>query len=946
MIERARQLARREWGIEAEPIRLPGEYDDNFRLDAADGSTWVLKVMHPDRPGELIDLQCRALHHLAARAPGLDLPRVLPARNGELALRVEAEGRPRWAWLLRWVPGRVWAESGPHPPERLASAGRLLGQLDAALLDFDHPGAHRELKWDLGRAGWIREHLERLPGVRRRWVERFLALYDGEVAPRFSGLRRSVVHNDANDYNLVVDGDRLSLVDFGDMVRTATVCEPAIAAAYAVLHRPDPLAAAARLAAGYHAAFPLTEAEISLFFPLLCARLCVSVVNSALRRAQVPDDPYVVVSEAPAWEALERLAAIPPRFAGYTFRRACGLPPPPEVAPLADGLATARVFDLGAGSLWLGAEPRPAEAVVEAVYRELAGQVGVGRYGEPRVPEPLPEPPTAEHPTVHLGLDLFVAAGAEVRAPLAGTVHAVPERRLILRHDGFFTLYRGLVPSLAPGEPVAAGQSLGHAAGPLHFQVAYDLPEREADFPAFCRASERELWTARCPDPTVLLGIPAARFPAPEPDRQETLLARRALLGRNLSLSYEAPLKIVRGWRQYLYDDTGRAYLDVYNNVPLVGHSHPRVVRAIQAQAALLTTNTRYLHDNATRYAARLTALMPEPLRVCYFLSSASEANELALRLARAHTGRQGFIVLEAAYHGHTTSLIDLSPYKFDGPGGAGRRPWVHVAPLPDGYRGPYKRSDPEAGRKYAGSVASLLAASGGSVAGFLAETLPSVGGQIVLPSGYLAAVYRQVRADGGLCIADEVQVGFGRLGTHLWGFETQGVVPDIVVLGKPIGNGHPLAAVVTTPEIAASFDNGMEFFSTFGGNPVSCAAGLAVLDVLAEERLQENALRVGELLLSGLRALQEKHRPIGDVRGSGLFLGVELVRDRETLEPAAREAARLVARLKERGILAGTDGPLHNVIKLRPPLIFSAHDAALFLAAADASLAAAPASC
>lgn len=943
MIERVRELARQVWGLAAEPVRLPGEYDDNFRLDAADGSTWVLKVMHPDRPAELIDLQCQALHHLAARAPGLDLPRVRPTVDGELTVRAEVAGTMRRVWLLRWVPGKVWAESAPHLAERLAAAGRLLGQLDAALLDFDHPGAHRELQWDLGRAGWIRAHLELLSGVRRRQVERFLALYDQEVVPAFPKLRRSVVHNDANDYNLVVDRDRLSLVDFGDMVWTATVCEPAIAAAYAVLHRPDPLAAAARVVAGYHSAYPLTEEEIAVFFPLLCIRLCVSVVNSAVRRAQVPDDPYVVISEAPAWEALERLAAIPPRFAGCAFRRACGLPPPPEVRPLVDGLATARVFDLGVGSLWLGAEPRSPEAVAAAVCEELKNQVGIGRYGEARVPEPLPEPPTAEHPTVHLGLDLFVAPGTEVRAPLDGTVHAVPEGRVILRHEGFFTLYRGLAPSLAPGEPVAAGDRLGQAAGPLHFQVALDLPV-EGYVPRFCRASEREAWQSLYPDPTVLLDISAACFPAPEPDRQETLSARRALLGRNLSLSYEQPLKIVRGWRQYLYDDTGRAYLDVYNNVPLIGHSHPRVVRAIQAQAALLTTNTRYLHDNATRYAARLTALMPEPLRVCYFLSSASEANELALRLARAHTGRQGFIVLEAAYHGHTTSLIDLSPYKFAGPGGTGRRPWVHVAPLPDDYRGPYKRGDPEAGRKYAASVAGLLAASGGTVAGFLAETLPSVGGQIVLPPGYLAAVYREVRAHGGLCIADEVQVGFGRLGTHLWGFETQGVVPDIVVLGKPIGNGHPLAAVVTTPEIAASFDNGMEFFSTFGGNPVACAAGLAVLDVLAEERLQENALRVGELLLSGLRGFQAKHRSIGDVRGSGLFLGIELVRDRETLAPAAPEAAQLVARLKERGILAGTDGPLHNVLKLRPPLVFSEPDAALFLTAVDASLAEAPA--
>ena len=397
-------------------------------------------------------------------------------------------------------------------------------------------------------------------------------------------------------------------------------------------------------------------------------------------------------------------------------------------------------------------------------------------------------------------------------------------------------------------------------------------------------------------------------------------------MGGNLSISYDEPLKIVRGWKQFLYDDTGRAFLDVYNNVPLVGHSHPRVVEAVQKQIAVLNTNTRYLHDNIVLYAEKLTSKLP--LKICYFLNSASEANELALRLARAHTSREDVIVLENAYHGNTTTLIDISPYKFDGPGGKGRKPWVHVAPIPDDYRGPYKRDDRQAGAKYARHVAEI--AERVKPAAFIAESLPSVGGQIVLPPGYLSDVYKSVRAAGGVCIADEVQVGFGRLGSCFFGFEMQDVVPDIVVLGKPIGNGFPLAAVITTPEIAASFDNGMEFFSTFGGNPVACAAGLAVLEVLEEEGLQENARVVGDYWLKALRAMDCEM--IGDVRGSGLFLGVELVRDQPTLEPASAEASRVVNLLRERGILAGTDGPHHNVIKLRPPLCFTKGDADRFV--------------
>jgi 4-aminobutyrate aminotransferase-like enzyme len=403
-------------------------------------------------------------------------------------------------------------------------------------------------------------------------------------------------------------------------------------------------------------------------------------------------------------------------------------------------------------------------------------------------------------------------------------------------------------------------------------------------------------------------------------------------------VSYREPLLILRGWRQYLYDETGRAYLDAYNNVPLVGYGHPRVVRAVAEQLALLNTNMRYLHDAALRYAERLAARLPPPLEVCYLLNSGSEANELALRLARAHTGRTDVVVLEGGYHGHTTTLIEISQYKFDGPGGAGRRPWVHVAPLPDDYRGRYRRGDPEAGRKYARDAAEVVsrAASGGGIAAFIAESMPSSAGQIVFPAGYLAEAYRSVRSAGGVCIADEVQVGFGRLGAHFWGFEPQGVVPDIVVLGKPIGNGFPLAAVVTTREVARSFDTGMEFFSTFGGNPVACAAGHAVLDVLEEEHLQESAARVGGHLLEGLRGLMDRHPLVGDVRGAGLFLGVELVRDRTTLEPAPDEAAYVVNRLRELGILTGTDGPHHNVLKLRPPLVFTAADADLVVAVLD----------
>jgi 4-aminobutyrate aminotransferase-like enzyme len=393
---------------------------------------------------------------------------------------------------------------------------------------------------------------------------------------------------------------------------------------------------------------------------------------------------------------------------------------------------------------------------------------------------------------------------------------------------------------------------------------------------------------------------------------------------------------------QYLFDESGAQYLDAYNNVPHVGHSHPRVVQATVDQMRTLNTNTRYLHDTIWRFAERLCATLPGPLRVCYFVNSGSEANELALRLARAHTGARDLVVLDAAYHGNTTTLVEISPYKFNGPGGGGAPDWVHVAPIPDDYRGPHRRDDPDAGRKYGDAIGAILEdlrRQERQLAAFICETCPSVGGQIIPPPGYLETAYRHVRAARGVCIADEVQTAYGRMGTGFYAFESQGVVPDIVVLGKPIGNGYPLGAVVTTPEIAASFDNGMEFFSTFGGSTVSCAAGLATLETTQDEELQVHARRVGTRLRSGLEELAAGHEIIGDVRGSGLFIGVELVRDRATREPATREASIVVDRMRDRGILLGTDGPFHNVLKIRPPMPFNERDADRLVATLDETL-------
>jgi len=414
-------------------------------------------------------------------------------------------------------------------------------------------------------------------------------------------------------------------------------------------------------------------------------------------------------------------------------------------------------------------------------------------------------------------------------------------------------------------------------------------------------------------------------------DYSELLNDRKENLGPNLSISYKKKLKIIKGALQYLYDDKGKTYVDCVNNPSHVGHCHPVVVKKMQKQIATLNTNTRYLNDNIIEFAKKLKQTLPPSLSVCYFTNSGSEANDLAIRMSRHYTKQKDVIVLDHAYHGTSTTTMEMSPYKFDGKGGFGKMPWIHKALNPDLYRGPFQYDDVDAGKKYANDVNRIieeLKKENKFPAAFICETLLGVGGQIPLPPGYLKEVYKIVKQAGGLCIADEVQVGFGRVGEKFWGYELQDVVPDIVVMGKPIGNGHPLAAVVVTEELARSFNNGMEFFNTFGGNPVSMATGIAVLDVIQQEELQQHALEVGNHLMNGLKELMKRHSIIGDVRGHGLFIGAELVKDRITKEPAVPEIDDIVEQMRDRGFLLSTDGPLYNVLKIKPPIVFSKKNA------------------
>jgi 4-aminobutyrate aminotransferase-like enzyme/Ser/Thr protein kinase RdoA (MazF antagonist) len=977
-------IARDLFGVEGEASPLPSERDQNFRVDTAHGETFVLKIANPLEERSALDAQNAALEHLSRFAW---IPRLVPSRAGETIASHDAH----FVRLVRWLPGRPLGLVKRRAPALFANLGRAIGALDRALLTFDHPAAHRAFHWDLLTAfDTIDQCRHVIPhGSLQRTLDALIPRLATELVD-LPALPRSVVHNDPNDYNVLVNDDGLparlpdgisGMLDFGDMIVSVTLADVAIAIAYAVLPERDPLTAAAHIVAGYHEAHPLDDRAMAMIFPLAQLRLCLSVAIAGRQQRERPDDEYLAISQRPIADALPRLAAIHPRFAEAKFRAACGLDQPRTARVMTwlrsqSAMPPVRarrtmVLDLSVASPLISGDAventeARLSARIERALREAEADVGIGRYAEPRMlyqGELFAGSANGERRTMHLGVDLFAPAETPVAAPLDGTVHALADNRteldygpvVILRHraagnDEFYTLYGHLsrvsLSTLTAGAHVRIGETFATLGGPhenggwtphLHFQLITDLLEKGTDYPGVCAAGDLDAWQLLTPDPSAILSLPGATFAARS--KKETHLGRRSATGANLSIGYADPLQVARGWMQYLFDEHGRRFLDAYNNVPHVGHSHPRVAAALSDQLRVLNTNTRYLHDSLPEFARRLLATLQPPLAVCYFVNSGSEANELALRLARAHTKARDLIVLEHAYHGNTTTLVDISPYKFDGPGGQGRPDWVHPILLPDLYRGPFKRDDPTAARKYADAAAAGIAgihAAGRGVCGFIAETCPSVAGQILLPPGYLEQVYSHVRGAGGVCIADEVQTAYGRMGTSFYAFEDHGVVPDILVLGKPIGNGYPLGAVVTTKAIADSFDNGMEFFSTFGGSTASCAAGLAVLDVVIREELRAHAQDVGAHLIARLRELAARHALVGDVRGSGLFVGVELVKDRHTLVPAGAEASYVVNRMRDDGVLIGTEGPFNNVLKIRPPMPFTVDDADVLVAVMD----------
>lgn len=990
-ISEAEKIALDHYGITATAIKMPGDEDENFKLQTADSLSYILKIAQPEFAADLLIFQNELLKHLAKKQLQLELPKMIPNSEGAMMSQVVSEGKTRNIRMLSWVEGRLWAQINPKTSTLRFQLGKQAGSLATALKDFKCPNAEQESEWNLVHSLWTKDHLHLFSSEEKEVIMPFQEAFiqRNEV---YQKLPKSIIHNDINNYNILVSEDFIdpqvvSFIDFGDAVQAQTINDLAILLAYAIIEVPNPLDAAIDILQGYQTTHSLTEEEIQCLYTLTGMRLITIVTKAAIRKMEDSKNSYHFISEKPAWDALRKWGQIAPDYANYSFLNAAGLAAHPKKNDFhswaeKQDISLSRLFpcalpvknaiqnetdlgihllDMKVSSTWIGNANEFNDLSlftykIGEIQKEHPNKIIANGYLEPRPvytstaydKEGNSGP---ESRTVHLGIDFWLPAGTAVYAlfdaEIFTAVNDVGYKEygglIILRHYEkgitFYTLHGHLTAesptNFKVGDVVKKGDCIGHLGHSgengdwsphLHFQVMLSMLDYKIDFPGVCYPNQISLWKDLCPDPNLWFKIEAleTRYDTP---KQDLLAFRKDHLGKGLSTSYDSPLHIVRGDGVYLMDSFGRKYLDTVNNVAHVGHEHPRVVEAGQKQMAVLNTNTRYLNEEINCYAQALLKKLPKELSVLHFVNSGSEANELAIRMAKTITGRKGMLAIEIGYHGNTNAVIAVSSYKFDGTGGQGKPKNTHILPMPDSYRGIFQGEN--TGEKYAEHATKYidnLPLQGKELAAFIGEPIISCGGQIVPPHNYFKEIYQKVRAAGGLCIADEVQTGFGRVGSTFWAFQLHDIVPDIVTLGKPAGNGHPLAVVACTKEVANAFANGMEFFNTFGGNPVSMAIGRTVLEVIESEKLQENALEVGNYLKSELLQMQLEFPIIGEVRGEGLFLGFELA-DSEK-KPLAKQASYLANRMKHFKIFMSTDGPDHNVLKIKPPLVFSKENA------------------
>jgi len=981
-IEQAQEILFELFNIKGIASELPGEVDFNFRIKVENEEEYILKISRPDEDESYLDFQQNLLQYVEQNGQYLIAPKVIKDKKGNgISVIRDSSGNKRNVRLLSWVSGRVWSSVNPQLEQLRFSLGEECGKLTQALQGFTHQEASREFVWDVAQSLWTKEYINLFTTEDKKTIQYFQELFESNIA-EYAKLRKSVVHNDANDNNVIVSSALVNpkvkaAIDYGDAIHTQIINDVAIAVAYAIMNHNDVLDAALPIVSGYHSTFPLEEEELAHLYSAIAMRLVISVTKSAINKIEEPDNEYLLISEKPAWEVLRKWQEISPDFAEYSFRDTCGYIPHSneekfntwanknsfkltELFPSVEK-NDAYNLDLSVSSKKLAFNSDFNDGdffqfKIDQLQKKYPAKLIAGGYLEPRSVYTSSNYDKIgnkgrESRTIHLGIDFWLPAQTPVYAILDGeivtTVNDVDDKSygglIILKHEvegiTFFTLYGHLsvasVLGKKLGDTIKKGDCIGKLGNSnengnwvphLHFQVLLSRLDLKNDFPGVAYHNQINVWKSICPNPNLLFKNKTLNN-VDSVSNNDLIAYRKQHLGKSLSLQYKVPIKMVRGAGQYLIDQYGRKYLDTVNNVAHVGHEHPAVVKVGQEQMALLNTNSRYLHENINGLAKELIETLPPELNVLHFVNSGSEANELAIRMVKANTGERDIIASEVGYHGNANMCIDISSYKFDGKGGKGAPEHTHIFPLPDSFRGKHRGEN--SGGQYAYEVQKqidVVHAKGRGVGAFIIEPIISCGGQIELPKGFLSQSYKAVRAVGGLCISDEVQTGCGRMGKTFWGFQLYDVVPDIVTIGKPLGNGHPIAAVACTQEVADKFANGMEYFNTFGGNPVSCVIATEVLRIVKREQLQENALEVGEFLKTELKKLAKEFPIIGDVRGQGLFLGIELVD--ANLKPLAEQTDYLANRMKDHGILMSTDGPDYNVLKIKPPIVFTKENA------------------
>ena len=942
----AQEILATHYGLRARATSLGSNQDKNFVVAGPeDEVVGVLKIANPAFNATEIEAQDLAAELIAEAEPTLRMAVPLPNLAGQKCTAISGlvDGTA-YVRLLRFLPGGTLLDSGYLSPTAVAGLGEIAGRVSRALEGFRHPGLDRVLQWDLRYgAAVVAELISYVADpVSRSRVDTAATEAWARIAPVVDELPRQAVHLDVTDANVVVgrraDGSAYpdGVIDFGDLSDSWAVSELAITVS-SVLGHPgsEPISILPAVRA-FHANRPLTAAEADVLWPMVVLRTAVLIASGAQQASLDPDNPYLANQSGGEWRMFEQATSVPIDVMTAAIRADLGLAvvtgPIEVTVPLVDAdpaavvtldlAATSDVYDFAFendGSLNADIEDELARTAVQSGARLVVTQYGQARLSRTRkLSQQSPD-------VVATVISVWAASATPLVAPWDGEIDGST-----LRGAEYELTLSGV--DLAASGSVRAGEPLADAPAGAWVEVGV-RPVGAPEAPPLTRFELAPGWLALTRDPRPLLGLPAVEVR----DAGDLLSRRDASFAPVQEFYYARPPQIERGRRHYLMSTAGRTYLDMVNNVTVLGHAHPRVAETAARQLRKLNTNSRFNYAAVVEFSERLAALLPDPLDTVFLVNSGSEASDLAIRLATAATGRRDVVAVREAYHGWTYGTDAVSTSTADNPNALATRPdWVHTVESPNSFRGKYRGAEAV---RYAGEAVEQIermVADGRPPAAFICESVYGNAGGMALPDGYLQQVYAAVRAAGGLAISDEVQVGYGRLGEWFWGFMQQNAVPDIISIAKSTGNGYPLGAVITSRAVADGFRSQGYFFSSTGGSPLSCAIGMTVLDVLRDEGLQNNAARVGAHLKARLQALQEKHAIIGTVHGIGLYLGVEMIRNPETLEPATEETSAICDRMLELGVIIQPTGDHQNILKTKPPLCIDIEGADFYVDALD----------